>query len=221
MMLILASNSPRRRQLLGLTGWEFEVHSAAVDERVLDGESADHYVRRTAELKARAALSLLPPVKLADDLVIACDTTVVDDGHILGKPGDDHEASIMLRRLRGREHQVYSALMIIKPNDGFTRQDLCVTDVPMREYSEDEIQAYVASGDPLDKAGAYAIQHTGFHPVENLSGCYTNVMGLPLCHLTRTLQQFDCLPLVNVPQACQMALSYDCLIYARILSGEL
>ena len=94
----------------------------------------------------------------------------------------------MLRRLRSRTHQVYTGIAVMPLSDGNLLTDLCVTDVPMRAYSDEEIDAYVATGDPLDKAGAYAIQHPDFHPVESMSGCYASVMGLPLCHLTRTLR---------------------------------
>jgi predicted house-cleaning NTP pyrophosphatase (Maf/HAM1 superfamily) len=98
--------------------------------------------------------------------------------------------------------------------------DLCVTDVPMRAYSEEEIQAYVLTGDPLDKAGAYAIQHAGFRPVESLAGCYASVMGLPLCHLTRSLRRLNILPKTGLAAECQAALQYECPIFSRVLAGE-
>ena len=94
-----------------------------------------------------------------------------------------------------------------------------MTEVLMRHYSDDEMLAYIASGDPLDKAGAYAIQHAGFHPVENLVGCYANVMGLPVCHLARLLGEFDASPLVDLPRECQQMLNYDCPIYRQVM-GE-
>ena len=122
-----------------------------------------------------------------DDIIIAADTTVVDEGQILGKPANAYEAESMLRRLRGREHQVFTALAVVRRSEGFLALDWCVTQVPMRTYSDEEMYAYIATGDPLDKAGAYAIQHPDFSPVANLEGCYANVMGLPLCHLKRTL----------------------------------
>lgn len=193
-----------------------------VDEQPWSGEAARGYVLRLAESKARAASKELEAnPAAADALVIAADTTVVDGGDILGKPRDAAEAAAMLRRLRGRSHQVYTALAVLHPADGRMESDLCVTDVPMRAYSESEIQAYIASGDPMDKAGAYAIQHAGFHPVENLEGCYANVVGLPLCHLTRTLNKFGTNSYVDVPSACQAALGYRCPVYSQVLSGEL
>jgi predicted house-cleaning NTP pyrophosphatase (Maf/HAM1 superfamily) len=90
----------------------------------------------------------------------------------------------------------------------------------MRPYRDDEIEAYVASGDPLDKAGAYAIQHTGFHPVEALAGCYASVMGLPLCHLTRLLRRLDASPKTDIAAECQAHLQYGCPVYASILDGQ-
>ena len=95
--------------------------------------------------------------------------------------------------------------------------NMCITSVPMRDYSDQEIDEYVKTGDPLDKAGAYAIQHDGFNPVQNLQGCYANVMGLPLCHLTRTLKQFNVVPEVEIASACQNALTYSCPVYQQIL----
>ena len=114
---------------------------------------------------------------------------MVDEGQILGKPADAYEAESMLRRLRGREHQVFTALAVVRRSEGFLALDWCVTDVPMRTYSDEEMCAYIATGDPLDKAGAYAIQHPDFSPVAELQGCFANVMGLPLCHVERTLMQ--------------------------------
>jgi predicted house-cleaning NTP pyrophosphatase (Maf/HAM1 superfamily) len=91
----------------------------------------------------------------------------------------------------------------------------------MRHYSDEEMQAYIASGDPLDKAGAYGIQHQVFRPAERLSGCYANVMGLPLCHLVRTLEKMGITSETDVPQACQAALQYDCPVYTQVLKGEI
>jgi septum formation protein len=162
MTLILASNSPRRRQLLALAGWDFIVSVADVDESPLPNESPADYVIRLAETKARAITAD------ADQIILAADTTVVDGSDILGKPRDDAEAIAMLTRLRGRTHQVYTGIALLRVSDGLLLKDLCVTDVPMREYSDEEMRVYVATGDPLDKAGAYAIQHPGFSPVESM-----------------------------------------------------
>ena len=211
-MILLASNSPRRKQLLALAGWPYRIQPADVDETPLPGEPAEAYVLRLAESKARAAAG-----SAEDGLVLAADTTVVDAGAILGKPNDADQARAMLWQLRGHTHQVLTALAVLQSHTDRLLTDVCATDVPMRAYTEAEIEAYVASGDPLDKAGAYAIQHAGFHPVESLAGCYANVVGLPLCHLVRTLRKLGLLPRADLPQACQAALGYQCPIYEQIL----
>jgi septum formation protein len=214
--LVLASNSPRRRALLTLGGREFLSRPADVDESILPGEAPGDYVLRLAESKARACAVSASP----GQLVLAADTTVVDGSTILGKPADADEAFRMLRRLRGRDHQVYTGLALLKAPDGKLVRDLCVTDVPMREYNDDEIEAYVGTGDPLDKAGAYAIQHAGFHPVDSLHGCYASVMGLPLCHLSRSLAQFGISPKADQVIRCLSEFDYDCPISPAVLRGE-
>lgn len=235
-VLILASNSPRRRQLLALGGWKFGVSVADIDERQLPAESPGDYVLRLARTKAHKS------AENADhgSVVIAADTTVVDGDEILGKPVDELDAVRMLKRLRGHTHQVYTGLALLRVSDSHTlrhrsgrecagarRQaqdsaltDLSVTDVPMRNYSDEEIDAYVQTGDPLDKAGAYAIQHAHFHPVENLAGCFASVMGLPLCRLTYLLGQFEIYPAEEVGLRCQAELQYDCPVSAAILHGD-
>ena len=214
MNFMLASNSPRRRQLLGLTGLDFSVYPADVDETPFDGEPANAYVQRLAASKARA----VGAQAASDSLVIAADTTVVDGNQILGKPVDNADAARMLRQLRGRTHQVYTAVAVLRNAELMV--ECCGTDVPMRHYSDAEMQAYIESGDPLDKAGAYAIQHPGFHPVENLQGCYANVVGLPLCHLVRALRKFDIELASGLPSACQSTLGYECPIYEALLQTE-
>lgn len=213
-LIILASNSPRRRQLLSLTGWTFSVSAANVDETEFPNESPADYVLRLAETKARAAHAE------ADQLVLAADTTVVDRGEILGKPADSAEAVRMLRRLRGHAHQVYTGIALFRPRDGQLLKDLCVTDVPMREYSDEEIEAYVRTGDPLDKAGAYAIQHPEFQPVADLSGCFASVMGLPVCHVIRLLRRMDIQPQTDFFIPCETLLEYQCPVSRAILIGE-
>jgi septum formation protein len=216
-LLVLASNSPRRRELLALAGWIFHARPTDVDESQLPGEAPGTYVLRLAESKARACTESAQ----ADLTILAADTTVVNGKTILGKPKDTAEAVEMLRDLRGHSHQVQSGIVVLRPSDGTLVTDLCVTDVPMRAYSDDEINAYVATGDPLDKAGAYAIQHPGFHPVEALSGCYASVMGLPLCHLTRSLRKLDITPRIDIVRECQSALGYACPISSAVLRGEM
>lgn len=214
--LILASNSPRRKQLLALTGWDFEVQPANVDENLLPAEHPGDYVLRLAKNKARACAQMIG----GSEIILAADTTVVDADAILGKPADSAEAASMLRGLRGHTHQVYTGLAVCRSRADNLVTDLCITDVPMRSYSDEELQAYIASGDPLDKAGAYAIQHPHFQPVENISGCFASVMGLPLCHLARSLQKLGIASKVDIPAQCQSALEYNCPVWQTVLMDE-
>jgi MAF protein len=216
-MLVLASNSPRRRQLLALAGWTFSVSVADVDESQLKNELPEDYVLRLAETKARAVASQAHK----EQIILAADTTVVDGVDILGKPKDSIEAAAMLTRLRGHTHQVYTGVSLLRLRDGLLLKDLCITDVPMRAYSDEEIQAYVQTGDPFDKAGAYAIQHPQFRPVAEMSGCYASVMGLPMCHVVRMLRQMEISPKANVPVHCQTLLEYHCPVSRAILYGAM
>jgi len=216
--LLLASNSPRRRQILSLTGWLFAVQPVDINESPQPGELPSDYVLRLAESKARAAGSFAS----IGQIVLAADTTVVDGAQILGKPADAQEAREMLRSLRGREHFVYTAIGISNPRDESVYVDICETQVWMRHYTDDEIEAYIASGDPFDKAGAYAIQNPTFHPVERIVGCYSNVVGLPLCRVVRGLAQFGLYPPVDLTGECREHLEAGtpCLVYQRITSGD-
>ncbi len=215
-LLVLASNSPRRRELLALGGWMFHTRPAEVDESQRPGEAPGTYVLRLAESKARTCAATAH----AGLTILAADTAVVDGKAVLGKPKDMAEAVAMLRQLRGRTHQVYTGIAVMSMSGGNLGTDLCVTDVPMRAYGVEEMDAYVATGDPLDKAGAYAIQHPKFHPVKKMTGCYASVMGLPLCHLTRTLRPLDITPRTDIPAECQSSLNYTCPISAAVLRGE-
>ncbi|MFO7323941.1 MAG: Maf family protein [Chloroflexota bacterium] len=182
---VLASASPRRRELLASLGIRFSVVKPEIDETQRPGETARDYVRRLSVEKAHAVAKRVD----ASSLVLAADTVVIlagdgeVDGEILGKPENPHEARVMLQRLRERPHAVCTALTLLQmeaasPARELTR--LTETRVVMRDYSDAEIEAYIASGDPFDKAGGYAIQHEGFHPVAHIEGSYTNVVGLPL-----------------------------------------
>ncbi len=214
--ITLASNSPRRRQLLGWLGIDFVSQPADIDESPLPGEAPRPYVLRLAEGKARTAALQQP----AANLVLAADTIVADGSALLGKPAGAAGAREMLSALRGRVHQVHTALALLEPQSGRLQTELCSTDVPMREYSDGEMDAYIASGDPLDKAGAYAIQNAAFHPVEHFSGCYASVMGLPMCHLLRALRRQGDAPAVDVARICRENLKYDCPITEAVLRGE-
>ena len=215
-ILLLASNSPRRKQLLALGNWEFKITVSDVDESQMAGEAPKEYVLRLAQAKALAVAGKAQP----EAVIIGSDTAVVDGNSILGKPTDEADAMRMLRQLRGHTHQVFTGVAVYRVSDKSMLTELCVTDVPMRNYSEDEIQAYVKTGDPLDKAGAYAIQHPGFQPVESMSGCYAGVMGLPMCHVLRALQKFDISPSNDVPSACRSLLNYQCQVSSAILRGS-
>lgn len=215
MNLILASNSPRRRQLLALGGWDYAPIAVEVNEDPLPGEKPADYVVRLASSKAQAIAAQTDP----EAIIIGSDTTVAADGAILGKPIDAADAERMLRRLRGRVHQVYTALAVLRRVDRLLLTDYCITDVLMRDYTDSEMLAYIQSGDPMDKAGAYAIQHSGFHPVAKIEGCFANVMGLPLCHLARLLGQIGITPRENISLSCQSALEYDCSISPLVLEN--
>jgi septum formation protein len=214
--LLLASSSPRRRQLLSWTGWKFDVLTANVDETPSPEESPSAYVMRLAISKGKAALALAP----AGSVILAADTVVVEGDTLLGKPANTEEARSMLKRLRGCTHQVYTAIAVYLPGVQQPLTDLCVSAVPMRNYTDAEIDAYIASGDPLDKAGAYAIQNPDFKPVEHFKHCYASVMGLPLCHVARTMQKGGLNPPVDVALNCQKNLDYQCPVFEAILKGK-
>ncbi len=171
--LILASQSPRRRELLEQLGLEFRVQPADIDEQVLAGELPQAFVERMALEKARAVASEQP-----DALVLGSDTIVVVDGHIMGKPRDRDEGLRMLGRLSGREHEVLSAVALLGPQGEACRTQF--SRVCFRTLSRQEMDAYWATGEPADKAGAYAIQGLAAIFIEQLSGSYSGVMGLPL-----------------------------------------
>jgi 23S rRNA (uracil1939-C5)-methyltransferase len=180
--VVLASASPRRRELLLALGLDFVSTASADDEDISSDEPPAKVAKRLALLKAESIA-----VSHGDKAVIGADTIVVLDGAILGKPRDETEASDMLRRLRGRQHDVITAVAVIR--NGRANVDHVTTKVTMRNYTDDEIAAYVASGDPMDKAGAYAVQNQAFAPVASVDGCYLNVVGLPLCLLARLLRE--------------------------------
>ncbi len=187
---ILASGSPRRRELLGLLNYPLDIVVSGADEDAhLDKPAAD-YVLHTARRKAESVAGMLPPDPVFQRVVIAADTTVALDGAILGKPATADEARQMLARLRGRVHQVHTAVCVADA-EGHEASAVHTAQVTMRDYGDAEIDAYVATGDPFDKAGGYAIQHPVFRPVAALSGCYLGVMGLSLCDLIPMLRALD------------------------------
>ncbi len=203
--LLLASRSPRRRALIGLLGLPVRVAAAAVDETPQPHEPPAAYVARLAVAKAQA----LRPRARRGEWVVAADTAVVDGQDILGKPAHPAEATAMLRRLRGRSHHVLTGVAVLPPA-GECRAAVVHTTVHMRPLSDAEIAAYVASGDPLDKAGAYAIQNQAFAAVASIEGCYANVVGLPLCALACLLRASGAAPPADVAARCTAALGYNC-----------
>ena len=181
--LILASASPRRRELLAQTGLAFSVVVAAVDESVRAGEAADDYVLRVAADKAGAVHEQYPQA-----LVLGADTAVVVDGEILGKPVDAGAARAMLDRLSGRSHEVLSAVVLAWP-DGRRSERLSRTSVTFAKLPPRWIEGYVASGEGLDKAGAYGIQNQAGLKISRISGSYTGVVGLPLFETAELLRE--------------------------------
>jgi septum formation protein len=213
----LASGSPRRQEMLTWLGLDFHIQPADVDESQLPEEPADEYVWRLAGQKAQADAACAQ----AGEIILAADTTVAINERILGKPASPNEASEMLRELRGRNHEVYTAIALFDQKQNWLMKDLCCSEVPMRNYSDAEIAEYVASGDPLDKAGAYAIQHAGFHPVERFGGCFASVMGMPFCHLKRSLAAMGYDLPADTFLVCRDHLAYDCPIQQQVLHGSL
>ncbi|MBD5084259.1 MAG: septum formation protein Maf [Clostridiales bacterium] len=185
MNIVLASNSPRRKELLGKIGIEeFEIISPDVDETVADNLSPAEIVEQLSLRKAQAAAKKVGP----DDLIIAADTVVAMDGAVLGKPHDEADAFAMLSALSSREHHVYTGVTVLRGNEAVTQHE--ETAVTFRDIGPDEIRGYIATGEPMDKAGAYGIQERGALLVSGIHGDYFNVMGLPLFRLGRILSGF-------------------------------
>ncbi len=192
MNIILASQSPRRRELLeqvGITG--FQVISPDVDERVEPGLSPAGMVEELSLRKARAAADKTGP----DGLIIAADTVVALDGAVLGKPRDREDAFAMLSALSGREHRVYTGVSVLRGDRAVTEHE--ETAVCFRALAPGEIWGYIATGEPMDKAGAYGIQGVGALLVRGIRGDYCNVVGLPVCRLARMLARFGVEPLAG------------------------
>lgn len=184
--LILASASPRRRELLTQIGVSFEVVIHDIDERVITGETPAHYVCRLARAKAAAVASDARVTH--DQAVLGADTIVVIEEHILGKPQDEQDAHRMLSLLSGREHDVMSAVCVCRGEH--SALELSRTKVKFKSLSKAEIAAYWRSGEPQDKAGAYAVQGLGALFIESLQGSYSGVVGLPIVETARLLSMF-------------------------------
>lgn len=180
--LILASSSPRRREILGRLGLPFSVEPSDVDETPRPGEGPEELALRLALAKAREVAA-----HHAEGLVIGADTVVAREGRLLGKPRDEAEAAEMLRALRGGPHLVVTGLAVVRASDGATRTAAVPATVLMRSYDDDEIAAYVATGEPLDKASAYGAQGHGGVLIERVDGPFLTVVGLPLDELLSLL----------------------------------
>lgn len=193
MKIVLASQSPRRQDLLGQMGLEFTTRSPQIDEDAFQGRDARDLVQTLSREKARWVAAQLP----GDPIVIGADTVVVRDGTILGKPKDPVEARAMLASLSGRTHQVYTGVTVCQGDKVVTQAE--ETQVTFRPLTQQEIACYVATGEPMDKAGAYGIQGLGGLLVAGIQGDYHNVVGLPVCRLGQILRDFgvDCLALAG------------------------
>ena len=183
MQYILASQSPRRKELMGLIGLPFTVRAADIDETMDPAKDSRDEVARVSRLKAEAT------PRDPEDVVIAADTIVVCDGQILGKPKDEEDAYRMLRLLSGRDHQVMTGLTVLQGDTCQVTTE--ITDLHFRPLSDREIRRYIRTGEPMDKAGSYGIQGGGALFAQKMVGDYYNVMGLPVCRLYEILRQID------------------------------
>lgn len=209
--LILASASPRRTELLRLLGLPFYSRPTDIDETKKSNESPQEYVKRMAFEKGKAHSAA------SNEFVLSADTIVELDGIVLGKPIDYADGERILKQMRGRSHKVFTALSLHNAADHSFFTDICKTIVPMRNYSDKEIQTYLDRDEYLDKAGSYAIQDNQFHPVTEVEGCYANVMGLPLCHVYRLLKRAGLRLDVNIAEACQRYNHITCKVFPLIL----
>ncbi len=212
--LLLASGSPRRRDILGRLGFPFTVVPADLDEEAFAAAFQGSFPDLVEALAVEKALAVAASVPEFAGVILAADTTVILDGEMLAKPADSADAGRMLRRLRGRMHQVATGVALYDCRERVCTSGQRSTAVWMRDYSDAEIAAYVATGDPLDKAGAYAVQHERFRPVERVEGCYLTVVGLPLCLVTRLL----CERGIEVPPLLAAESAPGCLWSARCVA---
>lgn len=188
---ILASGSPRRKELLSAVGMDFSVLVSDADEESVSKDApVEIYVQELALIKAAASAKMV--LKNKNAVIIAADTVVALDGGVLGKPKDEDDAFNMLKSLSGRTHDVYTGYCVMRVKDGFTVCNRVRTEVLFKELDEELIKRYIKTGEPMDKAGAYGIQGMGALLVEKIDGDYANVVGLPVSALSDTLKtEFD------------------------------
>jgi septum formation protein len=189
--IILASSSPRRKELLEKLGLRFEVIPSLIDEIPLRDESPEDFALRTSTEKALSVSRSLD----SDSVVIGADTIVVIGGEILGKPKDEEEATIMLEKIAGREHGVITGFSIVKPEAEILYRNLVESRVKIKTLAPCEIEGYIKTGEPMDKAGAYGAQGIGAFMIEEIHGSYTNVVGLPLAQVIDVLTRLGVLKL--------------------------
>jgi septum formation protein len=197
--LILASASPRRRELLAQAGLKFTVSAANLNEDRLPDEAAAAYVQRLAEEKALAVWNVHKTEDAPDDplIVLGADTCVVSDGHVLGKPTDTADARRMLELLSGRTHAVLTGLAAVSASK--TARDVEITQVTFQQLTDRDIAQYITTGEPLDKAGAYAIQGFAARWIPRIEGCYFNVVGLPIARTIALLEEVQREPAAALP----------------------
>lgn len=215
-MITLASGSPRRRDLMALLGVDVEIIKPDIDESQHEGEAPFDYVQRLSREKAAAVTT-----QGDEGFVIAADTIVVSSGVVMGKPRDEADAHRMLSELQGNTHKVLTGVTVTNRATGKVISDVCESKVRLRTMRDDEINAYIATGDPMDKAAAYAIQNSDVAPVEQVIGCPANVMGLPMCHVVRALRRHGAdLPQNTPPHDCNITYGgYYCAIAEFVMPG--
>jgi septum formation protein len=205
--------------LIQLLGYPVTVTSANVNEDSVTHPDPAVNVVQTADLKAMTIAAQTPP-QTERTIILTADTTVALDGQMLNKPADAAEAIDMLNDLRDRTHEVHTGVVLLDAASGEKVTGVHTAVVTMRPYTDAEIAAYVATGDPLDKAGAYAIQHPIFRPVARLDGCYLGVMGLSLCHLLHLLRPWEVAMLADLTAVHQAHQHYPCPLYQDLLPNS-
>ncbi|MCB0076956.1 MAG: septum formation protein Maf [Anaerolineales bacterium] len=215
--LVLASASPRRRELLSLLTLPFRVEQADIDESQRPDEPPFELVQRLSKEKA-GVVAQRPQNRTS--VILAADTIVLLVGRVLGKPDDEAHAREMLTQLRGQKHRVMTSITVIDNRTGKAMTEVCESKVTLRWMSDEEIDGYVQSGDPMDKAAAYAVQNEEFSPAEQLIGCPANVMGLPMCHVVMLFRRLGIDLPASLPLDCRVQFGgYYCALAELAMPG--